>query len=630
MVCYTHNLEINIRYWRLAVGKQFLSLRIGANLGVEKYLRTLAEKLVLVVLVLLTACGISAQETVAPGELLLQPMAFGPTGIYDLKALDNSLNGEGVKYAVICRSFNYIGDIPQNDYRPAVNHNSLSSGQFLFYDDNTLPDGVSPHATSLCSILFGEDQYAYHPIVGRFYYQGAVPKAQAEIYEFQHFVKNNLSLNIPPDADIITLSLGDQFDRWWTRGIESFAERYGIVVVAGIGNGTQSNNDPVLYPGAGSNAIGVGVINSLNTDDLLIQLATFALAYPENSSTGPTIDERCKPDIVAPGNCLAADISEPNKYEPTGNFSSFSTPLVAGAAGLLIQKAKQDTTLNMAVSAESGNCVIKAILLTSATKLPFWHKGRLTTKDDHYRPLDYIQGAGMLNTLGAYDILTAGRKKQGESAVTGWDIDQLNGTTITSKIYRTRIDNPADKYITATLCWNRHYEQMAPFNALPEKNSDLRLEVWAVDSNNPDNRYLLDYSDSKIDNVEHIYVKADPNFTDYEIVLSMNKDDFENTQSYGFAWSVTSDQNKESSFWYDLNGDGSIDKKDFDIMFNNFKNSQKSSDEYLLGDINLDGEIKIDDLSALLDNIDKNKLDNNQITDSTNENDDLNLVFNAD
>ena len=69
-------------------------------------MRTLAEKLVLIAFVLLIAtlkpAVISAQETDTPEELLLQPMAFEPTGIYSLKAVDSSLNGQGVKYAVIC------------------------------------------------------------------------------------------------------------------------------------------------------------------------------------------------------------------------------------------------------------------------------------------------------------------------------------------------------------------------------------------------------------------------------------------------------------------------------------------------------------------------------------------------
>lgn len=609
-----------------------LVFAIKCRLRGGEILRTLAEKLVLIILVLLITIlkpsGVSAQETDIQGEIPLQPMAFGPTGIYDLKALDNSLNGEGVKYAVLCRSFTYINGVPQNDYRPAVNHNCFSSSQFTFYQDNK-SYGISPHATSLCSILFGEDENAYHPVAGRFYYQGAVPKAKADIYEFWHFVENNVSNHIPPDADIITASFGSQFDDWWTRGIESLSERYGILVVAGIGNGTESK-DSVLYPGAGSNAIGVGVIDSLNTDNLLVKLATFALAYPEHSSTGPTNDGRCKPDIVAPGDCLAADIIEPNKYEPTGNWSSFATPVVAGAAGLLIQKAKQEPDLSMAVSPYGGNCVIKALLLNSAIKLPFWHKGNLSKDDDHSAPLDYIQGAGMLNAVGAYNNLIAGRKKPGETAQTGWDLNQLDNKIITSNIYQVKIDNPADKYITATLCWNRHYEKTYPFNPLLDKNSDLRMEVWAVDNNNPDNKYLLDYSDSKIDNVEHIYAKTDPNFTDYEIILSINNNGCPaNTQRYGFAWNVTCEQ-EESNYWYDINADGIVDKADFKIISNNLENSLNSTDEYLMGDINLDGKIKVDDLMALLEKFDNKESENNQLSEITNnEKDDSNLVSNA-
>lgn len=598
-------------------------------------LKILDAKFVFVIFALLMALiqpsRILAQETDSSEELMFQPQAFDATGIFDLKNIDPSLTGAGVKYAVICRSFTYINKTPQNDYRPVINHNCFLSTQFNFHQDDKLPWGISPHATAICSILFGEDPYAYNPLTGPFYYQGVVPQAKADIYEFWHFVTNNISTCSPPDADILTASFGNQFEDWWTRGIESLAERYGLVIVAGIGNGTDDNSS-VLYPAAGSNTIGVGVIDSVNADDLLLQLANFSLAYPEHSSTGPTIDGRCKPDIVAPGNCLAADIFEPNQYEPTGNWSSFSTPVVSGAIGLLIQKAKQESELSMAISPYGGNCVIKAIVLNSATKLPFWHKGRLRTDDDHSAPLDYIQGAGMLNALGAYNHLTAGRQRPGAVANTGWDLNQLDNKVITSNIYQITIDEPADKYITATLSWNRHFEKCLPFDPLPEKNSDLRLEVWAVDPINPDNTYQLDYSDSSVDNLEHIYVKTDPNFTKYEIVLSMNNSDkhtSDNIERYGLAWNVSLEQAKDNRFWYDLDADGNVNITDLTIMFNNSLNSLKSSDDYLLGDINLDGEIKSDDLATLLNNLDTDNIDNDQAAESTNQTEEPGLVTNA-
>ena len=448
-------------------------------------------------------------------ENILQPRALNHTGIYALREIDGNLTGAGVKFAVICRSITYINnDEPQNDYRPNIEHNCFKGRQFSFHNQAIPSPSVSPHSTSICSILFGEDPDASNPELGQFYYQGAVPQADADIYEFWHFVINNVFHNIPPDADIVTASFGSEYEGWWTRGIESMVEHYGLIVVAGIGNGLEAE-DPLFYPAASANIIGVGVIDSVNVEDLTTNLANFSLAYPDHSSLGPTADRRCKPDIVAPGNCLAADVNSTNSYEPTGDWSSFSTPIVSGAVGLLVQKAKQDAALSDAVSPVGGNCVMKAILMNSANKLPYWHKGLLEKDDDHEVPLDYIQGAGMLNAVGAYNNLIAGQNKPGDVSTTGWDLNELDEGGNPQNVYKMTFAKPADKYITATVVWNRHYDREYPFEAIPEADVDLRLELWAVDQENPNNAYLLDYSDSEVDNVEHIYFRMDANYTNY-------------------------------------------------------------------------------------------------------------------
>lgn len=537
-----------------------------------------------------------------PIENVLQPQGLDHTGIYALRAIDPALTGAGVKFALVCRSFTYIDEAPQNDYQPDVSHNCFKTNRFTFQDQSTLPAGISPHSTAVCSILLGEDPVAFHSAVGPFGYQGVAPQAEADVYEFLYFLANNVDHHKPPDADIITASWGSQFEDWWTRGIESLAEHYGLIVVASIGNGTHSH-DPVFYPGAGANAIGVGVVDSVNTSDLATSLANFALAYPEHSSSGPAAIGRCKPDIVAPGNCLAAYASEPNRYEPVGNGSSFSTPLVAGAVGLLVQKAKQDPLLNPAVSPDGGNCLIKAILLNSATKLPYWHKGRLQTDDDHTAPLDYIQGAGMLNAVSAYKNLVAGPAKPGEVPTTGWDLNLLDKRQTTENIYRITIPDPADKFITVTVAWNRHYAYTSPFEAAPDKDSNLRLELWAVATGGRRNGYLLDYSDSRVDNVEHIHVAADAAFTDYRIILTFS--DIANpqessSQRYGLAWNVTDRREADNILWYDLNADGAVNEADFVILLNNVASSSKSPESYLLGDVEADGLIDTGDLEIFL------------------------------
>jgi hypothetical protein len=578
--------------------------------------KTLKLSLIAFLFAVFAAISVSAAAQQGQPEKTLQPHGLNCAGIYELRQIDPNLTGSGVKFAVICRSITYIDGEPQNDYRPSTEHNCFKNKKFAFHDQGELPPGISPHSTAICSILLGEDPNASNPRLEQFYYQGIAPQAQPDVYEFWHFLINNVFPHSPPDADIVTAGIGNQFQDWWTRGIESLAEHYGLVVVAGIGNGSNAH-DPTLYPGAAANVIGVGVVDSVHTEDLATNLAHFALAYPAHSSFGPTADGRCKPDIVAGGNLLAADDNEPNLYEPTGNWSSFSTPVAAGTIGLLIQKAKQDPNLSLAVSPNGGNCVIKAILLNSATKLPYWHKGRLEKDDDHTAPLDWIQGAGMLNAVGAYKHLIAGPNKPGYCPTIGWDLNHLRKDKILENIYQINLEEPVDKFITTTLVWNKHYKSTYPFKPMPQKDANLRLELWAIDPNNPENDYLLDYSDSNVDNVEHIYCRADANYTNYQIVvLHSDIDDPNQTntaQRYGLAWNVNpvrsktaisngvnDELNNDSIFWYDLNADGIVNDADFTVLINNMLASMKTPEPYCFGDINSDGVIDAEDLQILV------------------------------
>jgi hypothetical protein len=540
--------------------------------------------------------------SIVEADETLQPQGLNFSGIYALRQLDPNLTGSGVKFAVLCRSNTYIDGEPQNDYRPSIEHNCFKNKQLKFHDQAELPAGISSHSTAICSILLGEDPNASNPQLGQFHYQGTAPQAQADNYEFWYFLTNNVFPHSSPEADIVTASFGTQFEDWWTRGIESMAEQNGLIVVAGIGNGSNAY-DPLLYPGAGSNVIGVGVVNSVNTENLAAKLANFSLPIPEHSSIGPTSDGRCKPDIVAPGNCLAADANDPSRYEPTGNWSSFSTPIVAGAIGLLVQKAKEDPDLSAAVAPNGGNCVMKAILLNSAKKLPFWHKGKLEKDDDHEVPLDYIQGAGMLNAVDAYKHLIAGQTKPGNAPVIGWDHNQLQKSENPQNVYKITIAKPENEFITATVVWNKHYSSVYPFEPMPDKDANLRLELWAVDSNEPNSNYLLDYSDSKVDNVEHVYCRGDANYTRYELVVTYSNVDDPNQipgkQRYGLAWNVSKKQDRDNILWYDLNTDGIVNEMDFAVLLNNLLTSVKSPKSYLLGDINANGLIDANDLQIL-------------------------------
>jgi hypothetical protein len=531
-----------------------------------------------------------------------QPQALNWAGVYALRQIDPNLTGAGVRFGVICRSLTYVDGKPQNDYRPSLKHTCFQDAQLRFHDDRVLPPQESPHSTAICSILFGQDSEGKAPDLNPFLYQGVAPAAEGHVYELWHFLTQHVYPQKAPKVDVVTASFGQSLEEWWTRGIEALIEHEGLVFVASIGNGSNAS-EPPFYPGAGANSIAVGVVSSVNADDPATKLSHFALAYPQESSAGPTDDGRCKPDLIAPGNCLVAAADSNEGYSIAGNWSSFSTPVAAGVVGLLVQAARQDENLQLAVSPKGGNCVLKAVLMTSATKLPYWHKGRLTTEDDHEVPLDYVQGAGVVNAVRAYRLLTAGRGKPGDVSKAGWDLNQLDAAQAFQQVYHITISEPANKVLTATLVWNRHYSEKYPFERLSDKDTDLRLEVWAVNPASPSRDILLDYSDSKVDNVEHIYFGTLPGYTQYKVVVSFANLNGQAAASerYALAWTVDEKAHEDNILWYDLNGDGIVDEQDVAILMDNLMMERKSPQAYLIGDVNGDGTIDDRDVQALLE-----------------------------
>ncbi|MHC4244346.1 MAG: hypothetical protein ACYSU4_18225, partial [Planctomycetota bacterium] len=111
------------------------------------------RKLLLSVIICIAAMCSAAGSTAQAQEPHLQPQGLELAGIYPLKRIEPNLTGEGVKFAVICRSITYIDDEPQNDYRPDLEHNSFNSTHLFLHDKGQPPAGISPHSTAICSIL---------------------------------------------------------------------------------------------------------------------------------------------------------------------------------------------------------------------------------------------------------------------------------------------------------------------------------------------------------------------------------------------------------------------------------------------------------------------------------------------
>ena len=345
--------------------------------------------------------------------------------------------------------------------------------------------------------------------------------------------------------------------------MEQAAAEKDFLVVASVGNGTTAYTPKPLYPGAGSNVLGVGVIDAVTDADGTVSLRVFSTPKAINSSVGPTEDQRCKPDIVAPGTALVPTAYNENGYELKNNWSSLAGPIVAGTAALLEQKASSDPSLNKTFNRPGKSLLLKSILMNSARKLPFWHKGRIDPNDNHETPLDYAQGAGLLDGLAALEQLTAGMGKPGSVKTTGWDNRVLQDDDL-GYMYGFNVAEP-NQMITATLCWNRVYRSEYPFKHVLEQDTDLRLELWGIDPDNAEKRVLLDYSDSINDNVEHIYFTCSTDYPAYAIRVRFNEEqplDASPQQRFALAWSVGPDRQIGNKWWHDLNEDNIINAND--------------------------------------------------------------------
>ncbi|PID59650.1 MAG: hypothetical protein CR986_05120 [Ignavibacteriae bacterium] len=117
----------------------------------------------------------------------------------------------------------------------------------------------------------------------------------------------------------------------------------GIVVLNSAGNEGNKSWKYILAPADGKNVIAVGAVNSDNN------LAAF-------SSRGPTYDGRIKPQLTAMGvNVKHASASSKIDYS-YGNGTSFSEPIVAGIAGLLLSAYPHLTNKQVrTILLESGN-----------------------------------------------------------------------------------------------------------------------------------------------------------------------------------------------------------------------------------------------------------------------------------
>ena len=370
-----------------------------------------------------------------------------------------------------------------------------------------------------------------------------------------------------PVADVTNSSWSDGTDieaaRYddYSRAVDAIALTSGKTMVFSAGNRGPGSNS-VGAPASGYNVIAVGSLGSDLSVPQYGSVSSFSSRGPQpiyipnvaspnffSGTDGIVIaNARAAVDIVAPGENLVSafyggttggnqnGINTPGNNQYTNvSGTSFAAPIVAGAATLMADAARQ--TFGNGTKALDGR-VMKANLLNSATKIAGWNNGQSLGGDGVIRTsqaLDYAAGAGALNLNRAFDQLIAGtRDVSGTTGGTidpiGWDYGLVSDTQPTDYRFGSMLSGGST--LTVTLDWFIDRSINLSTNATLEVSFDnLDLQIWSSNGGVPD--ALVAESKTLYNEVEHLSFNL-PATDEYMIRVLFA----------GEVWDLTSDLNQ--------------------------------------------------------------------------------------
>jgi hypothetical protein len=250
-------------------------------------------------------------------------------------------------------------------------------------------------------------------------------------------------------------------ESFWTILYDYFAYDRDVVFANAAGN----QNTLVTVFGDAYNGITTGGLRLLDITDQSSYLQAGTI-----TGTGPTDDNRHKPDLTAPSQYQTVPTSgADNAWATVGSGAgetSYSVPHTGGAAALLLSAAAQTPDPD-----DERSLVIKAAIVNSTFPNIDDKAGVSTNPADPNNTWNADRGYGRLDALRAYLLITADRvfDQATTSSLQGWAFDSL--TPGQSHQYTIHIDRPAR--LIATLTWHRRVEWIDEKRGFPPRANGI-------------------------------------------------------------------------------------------------------------------------------------------------------------
>jgi hypothetical protein len=439
------------------------------------------------------------------------------------------------------------GAVGSNDRHATWVTHSMSGRQSGQFGNNYFEPGIAPGATT------------YSGAIATSFGSGTSFSLSAASTASTYSTMITTGTGLPQTVDVFNSSWGftsPTGNNLLTGGVDGLINDSGVVGVFSAGNSGPGTNS-VGGIGAGYNSITVGALGSDTSNPAYSTISGFSSRSPNdfyNASTGQTISAaRAAVDITAPGqNLTLAAIGTSTSYNTNLAGTSFSAPIVAGGAGLVVDAGKD---LYGGGSSIDGR-VVKSVLLNSADKLAGWSNG-LTNNGgvlETTQSLDYTYGAGRMNLDSTFDqfVNIANGGMAGTTdliggdtiATVGWDLGTVSAGGIQSYFIDQQLLGGSE--FSATLSWfaDTNPGSLADFaGAAYEHLANLDLFVFEYD--NPTSRNIIRSiarSISLYNVVEHLSFNLDrTGFYGIQVGYTGSHWNFsgETGETYGLSWSGT-------------------------------------------------------------------------------------------